>query len=175
MSGRLQSTLLTWPDSTVLQVCRVRSSVLRFDFSALPYLLRLTLWVLTERASPFGRFLVVSDHAGRRRAVSRGLVYSRSEKRVRVGRERHPLLGQASRSDKRVKVKSGHHPLLGQASRSEKWVHPLLGQFFRSETGSLFRPVVRYLDRPRSCASFVMSYVGPSFCWEANPLGTLGL
>ena len=55
MSRRLQSTLLAWPDSTVLQVCRVRSSVLRLTLSALPYLLRLISWVLIERASSAGR------------------------------------------------------------------------------------------------------------------------
>ena len=50
MSGRLQSMLLARLDSTVLQVCRVRSSVLRLTLSALPYLLRLIL-----RSSSSGR------------------------------------------------------------------------------------------------------------------------
>ena len=85
-------------------------------------------------------------------------MYSRSEKWVGVGNERRPLLGQAFRSEKRVGVRSERRPLLGQA--------------FRSETESLFRPVVRYLGWPRSYASFVMLSVGPSFCWEAGPLGT---
>ena len=61
------------------------------DLSALPYLLRLILCVLIKRAFPFGRFPIGSDRTGRRRAVSRGSVYSWLEKWVRVGSECRPL------------------------------------------------------------------------------------
>ena len=40
MPGRLQGTLLTCPVDIVLYVYRVRSLILRFDLSILPYLLR---------------------------------------------------------------------------------------------------------------------------------------
>ena len=151
------------------------------DLRALPYLLRLISRVLTKQASPFGCFPVGSDRAGRGRAIIRGLVYFWSEKRVGVGSERRPLLGQAFRSEKRVGVGSEGRPLLSQAFRSERRVRvgserrPLLGQAFRSETGSLFRPVVRYLGWPRSHALFVMPSAGSSFCWEVGPSGTLRL
>ena len=162
-------------------MCKVWSLVLWFDLSALPYLLRLISWVLTERASPFSRSQSAPTASVGERAVSRGLVYFRSKKRVGVGSERCPHLGQAFRPDKSAGVESERRPLLGQAFRSEKRIgagserRPLLGLAFRSETGSLFRPVVRYLGRPRSCASFVMLSGGPSICWEAGPLGTPGL
>ena len=90
------------------------------DLRALPYLLRLILWVLTERVSLLGHFPVGSDRAGRRKAVSRGSVYSRSEKRVRVESECRPLLCQAFRSERRAGVGSERRPLLGQAFRSER-------------------------------------------------------
>ena len=46
--------------------------------------------------------------------------------------------------------------LVGEAGRSQKRAPFLLGQAFRSEIGSPFWPVVRYLGRPRSCASFAI-------------------
>ena len=92
------------------------------DLLALPYLLCLSLWVLTEWASPFGHFQVSSDHTGRRRAISRSSVYSQLEKRVRVGSERHPLLCQAFRSERWAGVRSECRPLLGQAFRSKRRV-----------------------------------------------------
>ena len=118
------------------------------DLSALSYLLRLILWVLTEQASLFDRFLVGSDHAGRRRAVSRGSVYSRSEKRAGVGNERHPFL--AKPSDRRGCLEVGRCWkralfLLREAFRSERQVG------VRSERrSSLARPFGRRLDRPSS-------------------------
>ena len=140
MSGRLQSTLLTWYGGSVLQVCRVRSSVLRLTLSVLPYLLRLFL-----RSSPSGR--------------PRSVVPSRLRPR---------------RSEKSCKQRFGVFPI-GKAGQSRKRVLFLLGQAFRSETGSLFRPVVRYLGQPRSRVFVVMSSAGPSFCWKAGPSGILGL
>ena len=139
------------------------------DLSVLPYLLRMISWVLTERASLCGRSQSALTAPVGERAVSRGSVYFRSEKRVGVESERCPLLGQAFRSEKRVEVGSERRPLLGQAFWSEKRVgvgserRPLLGQAFRTETGSFFWPVVRYLGRPRSRALFVMLSAGPSF------------
>ena len=107
------------------------------------------------RAGVSGRLVPVgSDCASRRRAVSRGSVHPQSERRVEVGSGVVPLWPG--------------HPV-GEAGRSRKRAPFLLGQAFRSKTGSPFWPVVRYLDRPRSCASFATSSAGPSFCWEAGP------
>ena len=91
------------------------------DLSALPYLLRLILGSFTERASPFGRSQSAPTALVGERAISRGLVYFRSEKRVGVRSECRPLLGQAFGSEKRVGIESERRPLLGQ--------------FFWSETG----------------------------------------
>jgi len=49
------------------------------------------------------------------------------------------------------------------------------GQAFQSKIGSPFWPIVRYLGRPRNCASFVMLSAGPSFCRKAGLLRTLSL
>ena len=93
------------------------------DLRALPYLLRLILWVFTERASTFGRFPVGSYRAGRRRAVSRGSVYSWSEKQVGVGSERRPLLCQAFRSERRAGVGIECHSSLARPS-GQRLDHP---------------------------------------------------
>ena len=134
-------------------MCRVQSLVLWFDFSALPYLLRLFIWVLTERASPFSHFPVGSDRAGRRRAVSRGSVFSRLEKRVGV----------------RKRALSSPWPGLpvGEVGRSRKRAPFLLGQAFRSEIGSPFWSVVRFLGRPRS-----LRVVRNVVCWAELLLGS---
>ena len=162
MSERLESTLLAWPGSTVLQVCRVQSLVLRFDLSALPYLLRLILWVLTERTSLFGRFPGGSDHVGRRRAVSRGSVYSRSEKWVGVRSERRPLLDRPSGRKSGSESKASVAPSLARPfgrrgkSESEASIAPSLARPFGRRGGSeskasiipsVARPSGRRLDR----------------------------
>ena len=83
------------------------------DLSALPYLL-----CLLPGPTPSGRPQSVGpDRIGRNRAMSKGPVYPRSEKGVRVGLRSH------------------------------------LGQAFRSGTGSLSRPVIMYLGRPRRMLS----------------------
>ena len=53
---------------------------------------------------------------------------------------------------------------VGEAGQSRKRAAFLLGQAFRSEIRSPFWPVVRFLGRLRSCASFAISSAGPSFC-----------
>ena len=50
-------------------------------------------WVLTEQMSPIGRSQSAPTALVGERAVSRGLVYFQSEKRVRVRSERRSLLG----------------------------------------------------------------------------------
>ena len=168
MSGRLQCILLTLPDSTVLQVCRARSLILRL--TGAPCLTYYVLFLGLHRAGVPGRsFPNRLWPPGRRRDVSRGLVYSRSEKRVGVGGEHRPFLarpsGQRGESESEASAGPPSPGLpVGEAGQSRKRVLFLLGQAFRSETGSPFWPVVRYLGRPRSCTSFTTSFAGPSFC-----------
>ena len=153
MSERLRCILLTRPDSTVLQVCKVRPLVLQLDWSAPPYLL-----------CPFPRF---SPSGRPRSVVSQSALASRSEKSYKqrfdvllVGeasqsrRQASSLLGQAFRLERRAGVRSERRPfsarpfgrrggleseaiwpgfLVGEVAWSQRQAPVLLGQAFQSE------------------------------------------
>ena len=156
MLGRLQGILLTCPISTIgVQGMVIGIAV---DLSVLFYLLRPLPG--PHRAGVPGRLVLVgSDCASRRRAVSKGSVYPRSETWVGVG----SVVGQAFRSERRAGVRS-------EAFRSER----------RARVGSgrrsfLAWPSGRRLDRPSGLSS---RYFGPAHelrvarnvvCW-AEPL-----
>ena len=163
MFGRLWCILLTRPNSSVLQVCRVRSLMLRLTrASCLTCSVR---FLGLHRAGVPGRsFPSRIQPPGRRRAVSRGSVYSRSKKRVGVG----SVVGQAFRSERRAGVGS-------EAFRSER--RDKVGSERRS---SLARPSSRRLDRrsglslgfwasPGVARRSQRRLSGRAFCWEASP------
>ena len=102
---------------------------------------------------------------GRRRESELKVVFGqafRSKRRAEVGSEAFRSERWAGVGGERFSSWPGLP--VGEADRSRKRAPFLLGQAFRSETGSPFWPVVRFLGRPRSCASFAMLFAGPSFC-----------
>ena len=150
----------------------VQGTVLGFvvDLSVLPYLLH-----------PFP----VSSLSGCPRSVGPSLLRLRQLEKSCKQRFGASLIGKVGQSQKRCLSRpsgwrrgpeleaSDVPPWPGlsvrEAGQSRKRALFLLGQAFRSEIGSLFWPVVRFLGRPRSCASFATPSTGPSFYWEAGP------
>ena len=71
---------------------------------------------------------------GRRRAISRGSVYSRSKKRVRVGSERRSSLARPSGQRGRLESEAGAvPPWLGLPVGEAGWSRRRAGQAFQSE------------------------------------------
>ena len=141
-----------------------------FDLSVLPYLL-----CPFSGSSPSGRLWSVGPSWLRLRQSEKSCKQRFGASPVReAGRSRKRRwpglpVGESGPESEASAVPSWPGLPVGEAGRSRKRAPFLFGQAFRSETGSSFWPVVRFLGRPRSCASFATSSAGPSFYWEAGP------
>ena len=166
MPGRSQGT--------ILQAYRVRSLVLRFDLSVLPYFLRSFLG--PHRAGVPGRLVPVgSDCARWRSVVSRGSAYPRSETRVGVESSVWPGLPVREAVRRRARVGSERCSSSVRPSsrrggpKSEAGVvPPRLGLLVRDWI-ILLAYHLSILGQPMSCALFTTLSAGPSLCWKADP------